>query len=157
MPPGRKDEIGELAIAFNNMVQKRFEAEEELRRMREELEARVVERLPNWPKRMKSCETENAERKRAEETWRESEEKFRQLADNITDVFWMTSPDLKTVSLRQPGLSTIWGRSSESLFADPEEWSEAILPEDRERVFGVFATLSGKRAGSQRGISGSAS
>jgi nitrate/nitrite-specific signal transduction histidine kinase len=44
MPLGRKDEIGELVIAFNNMVQKRLEAEEELRRLGEGLEARVVKR-----------------------------------------------------------------------------------------------------------------
>ena len=69
---------------------------------------------------------------------RESEEKFRQLADNITDVFWMTSPDLKTMHYVSAGYELIWGRSTESLFADPHQWVEAILPEERERVFGVF-------------------
>jgi signal transduction histidine kinase/CheY-like chemotaxis protein len=44
MPPSRKDEIGELAFAFNNMVQKRQQAEANLRRMRDELELRVIER-----------------------------------------------------------------------------------------------------------------
>jgi len=44
MPPPRRDEIGELAKAFNNMVQKRRRAEDELRRMRDELEVRVTER-----------------------------------------------------------------------------------------------------------------
>ena len=40
MPPPRKDEIGELANAFDNMVQKRRQAEEELRQARDELEVR---------------------------------------------------------------------------------------------------------------------
>ena len=44
MPPPRKDEIGELAKAFTNMVHRRRQAEAELHRMHDELEARVVER-----------------------------------------------------------------------------------------------------------------
>ncbi len=104
MPLGRKDEIGELVIAFNNMVQKRFEAEEELRRMGEELEARVIKRTAELARANEELRTENAERERVEVAWRETEQKFRQLADNITDVFWMTSPDFKLISLRQSGL-----------------------------------------------------
>jgi signal transduction histidine kinase len=44
MPPPRKDEIGELANAFKNMLQKRMAAEEELRRARDDMEARVKDR-----------------------------------------------------------------------------------------------------------------
>ncbi len=44
MPPPRKDEVGELANAFNNMVQKRKQIEEELRYARNNMETRVEER-----------------------------------------------------------------------------------------------------------------
>jgi len=143
MPPPRKDEIGELAIAFNNMVQKRQRAEDELRRLRDELEARVTQRVAELAQANEALRTENLERKRGEETLRESEEKFRQLADNITDVFWMTSPDLKKIHYVSPGYELIWGRSKESLYHDPHQWVDAILPEERERVFGAFASLMG--------------
>jgi PAS domain S-box-containing protein len=75
---------------------------------------------------------------------RESEEKFRQLADNITDVFWMTSPDLGAIHYISAGYEVIWGRSAASLYANPHQWIEAILPEERERVFAVFGTLMAK-------------
>ena len=93
------------------------------------------------------------EAKRTEHTLRESEKKFRLLAENITDVFWMTSPDitgvfwmtspdLKTIHYISPGYELIWGRSPESLHANPHQWVEAILPEQRASVFALFRTLT---------------
>ena len=83
------------------------------------------------------------ERKAVEESLRDSEEKFRQLADNIGDVFWMTSPDLQQMHFVSAAYEHIWGRSTESLYAHPHQWVEAILPEERERVFAAFGPLMG--------------
>ena len=80
-------------------------------------------------------------RKRMEEALRESEEKFLQLAHNITDVFWIASADLETMYYVSPGYELIWGHSRESLRTNPRQWAEAILPEERERVFGIFSAL----------------
>jgi len=143
MPPPRKDEIGELATAFNDMVQKRQQAEDELRRLRDELEVRVGERTTELVKANETLQAENTERKRAEETLRESEEKFHQLADNITDAFWIRSPDMRVVHYVSPAYERTWGRSTQSLYANPHQWADAILPEDRERVLAMFATLTG--------------
>jgi PAS domain S-box-containing protein len=143
MPPPRKDEIGELANAFDNMVQKRRSAEEELRQARDKLEARVTERTAELAKTNEALHLENVERKRAEVTSRESEEKFRQLAENISDVFWMTSPDLRKVHYISPAYEQVWGRSVDSVYAKPYEWGESILPEERERVHTIFSQLAG--------------
>jgi PAS domain S-box-containing protein len=81
------------------------------------------------------------DRNQAELALRESEAKFHQLADNISDVFWLTSPDSNTIHFVSVGYQLTWGRSTESLYANPHQWVEAILPEEREHVFAVFATL----------------
>jgi PAS domain S-box-containing protein len=83
------------------------------------------------------------ERKQMEASLRESEEKFRQLAANVTDMFWMTSPDLQRVHYVSPAYERIWGRSTESLYADPRQRADAIVPEERERVLATFARLLG--------------
>ena len=80
----------------------------------------------------------------AEALW-ESELRFRQMADNITDVFWVTSPDFTAMHYVSPGFERIWGCSVASLYAQPHLWSDAILPAERERVFADFAGLSGNK------------
>jgi PAS domain S-box-containing protein len=74
------------------------------------------------------------ERKRAQAALRESEERFRQIAGNITEVFWMTDPGTGTMLYVSPAYEAIWGRTCESLYAAPRLWLEAIHAEDRDRV-----------------------
>jgi PAS domain S-box-containing protein len=76
-----------------------------------------------------------------EQSSRESDEKFQQLADNITDVFWIASPDLNVMHYISAGYETIWGRSRESLIADPHQWIDAILPDERQPVIDAFTRL----------------
>jgi len=82
------------------------------------------------------------ERKQAQEALRESDERFRQLAENIADTFWMTSPDSRKIYYVSPAYERIWGHTLASLQADPSQRLEAILPEDRERVVNAFASLA---------------
>ena len=73
-------------------------------------------------------------RKQVEEALRASEQRVRQITDNIQEVFWMTDPAKNRVLYVSPAYARIWGRSCESLQADPRNWLEAIHPEDRDRV-----------------------
>ena len=99
----------------------------------------TVERTVN--ERTVELRNEIAERKRTEEQLRESEGKFRQLAENINDVFWMTSPDLQEVLYVSPAYEKVWGRSAANASEHPNEWSNAIMPEERDRVFATFGRL----------------
>jgi PAS domain S-box-containing protein len=83
------------------------------------------------------------EQKQAEDALRASNEMFHQLADNISDAFWIRSPDLGEVQYVSPAFERIWGRTVGSLYANPEQWAEFIFPEDRERVQVAFAALTG--------------
>ncbi len=70
----------------------------------------------------------------AGESLRASEERFRQLAENIHEIFWICSPPLDKILYVSPAYEKIWGRSCESLYQSPRDWLEAVHPEDRERV-----------------------
>ncbi len=74
------------------------------------------------------------ERRRAEEALRESEERFRQLAEHITDVFWMADPHLAQTLYVSPAYEAIWGHSCRSLYERSRSFLEAVHPEDRDRL-----------------------
>ncbi len=77
------------------------------------------------------------ERRRAEQQLRDSEERFRQLAENISEVFWITDVAKAQMIYVSPGYEAIWGRSVADLYADPRGWIEAIHPDDRDRIAGL--------------------
>jgi len=74
------------------------------------------------------------QRRQSEKTLESTEQKFRQMAENIHEVFWMSSADLSEVLYISPAYQQIWGRTCESLYTNPQSFLEAIHPEDRERV-----------------------
>lgn len=91
----------------------------------------------------RALHAENIRRKRAQEESRQSEERFRELADNITDVFWIMSLDMNEMHFISKAYEAVWRFSRQSLYADPHQWSDAIVPEDRERALARFIELTG--------------
>ncbi len=90
------------------------------------------------------------ERKEAEQTLQSSEEKFRALAENIHEVFWMMSPTADEVLYVSPAYELVWGRKREILYQNSMAWVEAIHPEDLERAHAIFARqLQGERIESE--------
>ncbi|MHC5776408.1 ATP-binding protein [Nostoc sp.] len=69
-----------------------------------------------------------------EDALRQSEEKFRQLAENIQAVFWIKDICNQQVLYVSNAYETIWQRSCESLYHNYSNWLDAIHPEDRQRV-----------------------
>jgi PAS domain S-box-containing protein len=81
-------------------------------------------------------------RRLIEQALRDSDAKFRDLADNVSDVLWIRSPDMQEVHYVSPGFERIWGRPMPLLYGNPQQWVDFIVPEDRERVTATFAGLT---------------
>jgi PAS domain S-box-containing protein len=85
------------------------------------------------------------ERRRAQMSLLESEERFQQMANNIQEIFWMIDAETKKALYVNPAYETITGRSSESLRENPTSYEELIHADDRIHVLSKLdeATRSG--------------
>jgi PAS domain S-box-containing protein len=81
-----------------------------------------------------NCFQDVTQRKQAQEALRESETRFRQVAENISEVFWLSNPEATFIHYVSPAYEEIWGRSCDSLYAEPISWMDSIHPDDRERI-----------------------
>lgn len=78
-------------------------------------------------------------RKQIENALRESEEKFKLIANSIKDVIWMSSSGGETIMYANPAYEQIWGRSTSELERGEISFGDDIHPEDRQRVQESFA------------------
>ena len=70
------------------------------------------------------------EDKQVKNALKESEERFRQITDNINEVFWLFDWQEQRVLYVSPAYELIWGRSREALYENYGEWGGSIHPED---------------------------
>lgn len=64
----------------------------------------------------------------------ESENRFRQMADNINSVFWIVSADWNELIYVSPGYEKIWKKPTASLYKNPKSWLDIVHPDDLEHV-----------------------
>ncbi len=76
----------------------------------------------------------------AEEALRESESRFRQLADSIQDAFWLIDWEKKKYLFISPAYKKIWGKEPATDKFDVYEWATDIHQDDRQRL--IDATLN---------------
>ncbi|MFP4124407.1 MAG: PAS domain-containing protein [Coleofasciculus sp.] len=72
--------------------------------------------------------------KKTEAALRKSEETFRQFAENIRDVFWMTNPEKTENIYISPAYEKIFGKSCDSWYNDCLSWLDTVHPDDRDRI-----------------------
>ena len=63
-----------------------------------------------------------------------SEARFRQLAETISQVFFLVDTQLTEFFYVSPAFEAIYGRTCESLVSDPAAWAGAVPAEERERL-----------------------
>jgi PAS domain S-box-containing protein len=64
----------------------------------------------------------------------EAEDMFREMAENIRDVFWVCAPETGKVLYVSPAYEGIWGKTPDSLFSAQGGWLESALDEDRDAL-----------------------
>jgi PAS domain S-box-containing protein len=72
----------------------------------------------------------------------ESEMRFRQIAENSADVFWVFSPENNRPLYVSPAYDTLWQQDSARLADQPGDWIHAVHPEDRAGVVQAFTGFS---------------
>ncbi len=81
------------------------------------------------------------EKKAATEALEKSERLFREMADHITEVFWLFDQIEQRVIYASPAYEAIWGRSIDELYADYDQWGKSIHPDDRPFAASSFARV----------------
>lgn len=84
------------------------------------------------------------DRKQAERSLRESEERFRLIAETIDEIFYIMDPLKEAVLYISPAHERIWGYSLDRFYRNQDSLLNLIHPEDRE---GVRSSMAGMKAG----------
>jgi len=143
-----RDELGVMAASFNGLQEEIARAAVGLVGAREGLrDARSALTDTNMQLAFQVEERTAALRvvKQAEGQLRESEERFRQVAEHVQEVFWMTDVVTAELIYVSPAYETIWGRSCADLAPAAMNWTDTIYPDDRVRIVAAAQTkqLSG--------------
>lgn len=74
----------------------------------------------------------------AESAFRDSDEKFRQLAETVDSVFWIWDVELQRMVYVSPAYERLWGGNAQKLINNPFDWLTVVSQEDRARVENLF-------------------
>ncbi len=102
---------------------------------------RVIFDAAGVASRMIGSHVDITERKRADAALRESEEKFRQMAENIHAALWISEVGQGPVIYVNPAFEEVFGISRETLYSRPRAWMDLIHFDDHERVASSMARV----------------
>jgi PAS domain S-box-containing protein len=120
--------------------------EEQLRATRDQLELRVLQRTAELEEANVLMSLEIGERRRAETEVRETEHRYRLLAEQIPAVTytWTTVGDVETV-YTSPRIEQLLGYTPEEWNVTPDFWESRLHPDDRTAV--IAASLRSESTG----------
>ena len=89
-------------------------------------------------------------RKQAEKKLVESEQRFREMADHVDEVFWVFDWKRQQPVYVSPAYELVWGRKVADLYDRYEEWAESIHPDDRASAHNSFEKITRTGGGENR-------
>lgn len=78
-----------------------------------------------------SISTNITSQKQSEEALETSRERFQQVVETMREVFWIYDIGLQQIVYLSPSFETIWGRTCEEIYENPQAWQNHIHPDDR--------------------------
>jgi PAS domain S-box-containing protein len=135
-----------LRLGAVDFVTKPFQREEllarvrthlDLGRLRARLETRVAERTTELMAANRQLQLELTERRVVERTLRETEERFRNMADTAPVMIWVSGPD-KLCTFFNKGWLDFTGRGLEQELGNG--WAASVHPEDLERSYSTYSS-----------------
>lgn len=88
-----------------------------------------------------------SDRKRTAAALERSEQQFRELAENIREVFFTHTIDPFRMTYISPAHEEIWGRPRQEVYDRPAAWIDSIHPDDRDRAIRRLEQAQGGEAG----------
>lgn len=72
-----------------------------------------------------------------------SEKRFREFAENVNEVFFVSAPRLEAHYYVSPAFERLFGVPVSEVYANPHIWKEGIIPEHRDRVIAYVNRMMG--------------
>ncbi len=136
---GFKDGVPVATRGIFRDITERRRAEEALRRAHDELELRVQERTTELTEANEALRAEIAERKRVEEALRESEEKYRDLVENVNDIIYATDEE-GVITYISPAIESLSGYSPAEII--DRSFAEFIYQNDLPYIVKQFQKVA---------------
>jgi two-component system, cell cycle sensor histidine kinase and response regulator CckA len=90
---------------------------------------------------MQVVQLDITERKQMEKTLRESEERFRLIAETIDEIFWISDLEHDAPVYLSPAHERIWGHPMDDFYDNRKSFFDPIHPDDRERVMTAISQM----------------
>jgi two-component system cell cycle sensor histidine kinase/response regulator CckA len=106
-----------------------------------------LERLPSAVTRALEEAKQERQRQAINARLQESEERFRQLAEQSSEAFWFTTLDPEQFVYVSPAAEQIWGLPAERLYHDFQLWLDSIHSDDQGRIRQSWNAFAGGHVG----------
>lgn len=129
--------LGLSLFISGGLIRNKNRAEKLLKKSYDELEDKVEERTAELKSSNENLVSEITNREKVEKSLRESETRFRQMADSAPVLIWMAGLDKLCYYFNQ-GWLDYTGRTLEQEMGNG--WAEGVHPEDFERCLSIYTT-----------------